>query len=120
MAQHVQTGHTAHMPIRTPNRIETLRKNRGWSMEELAARIVPTATASQINKLEKGYTRLNFDWMHKLASALECHPAELLPDPPIVTDSEEKQLLERYRGLSEPDKQTAFRFLDAMSSRKDA
>jgi len=103
------------MSERAPNQIRSLREGRGWSMDELGSRLTPPATASQINKLEKGYTRLTFEWMQRLARALECHPAQLLPDAPLVTDPREQALLDLYRGLSEQDRQAAFRFLDAMA-----
>ena len=88
-------------------------------MEELAARAVPPATASQINKLEKGHTRMTIEWMHRLARALECHPAELLPDAPIATPAE-RALVELYRGLAEPERRTLFRVADAMAKPEDA
>lgn len=99
-------------PPKFPNRIAEIRQERGWSMEELAARA--NTTASQINKLEKGRVRLNFDWMHRLARALEVHPVELHPGV-ILPTPEEQALLDRYRGLSEADRDTTFRFVDTMA-----
>lgn len=81
-------------------------------MEELAQRA--NTTASQINKLEKGYVKLSWDWMQRLGRALECHPGELLPlfQRPELS-AEEQALLDRYRGLSEEDRQAVFRVADA-------
>jgi transcriptional regulator with XRE-family HTH domain len=58
------------------NRIKELREKRGWSMRELAARA--KTTSSTINKLEKGITRLNTDWMGRIAEALEVPVYELM------------------------------------------
>lgn len=58
------------------NRIRELRLAKGWSMRELAARL--NASASTINDLEKGTTRLNTDWMRRLAKAFEVPPATFM------------------------------------------
>jgi transcriptional regulator with XRE-family HTH domain len=73
-------------------RIKELREKRGWSMRELAARA--NTTSSTINKLEKGLTRLNTDWLTRLAAALEVEPQELITPsdrepPPIQQDDVE-------------------------------
>lgn len=61
-------------------------------MRELAARA--NTTSSTINKLEKGLTRLNTDWLTRLAAALEVEPQELITPsdrepPPIQQDDVE-------------------------------
>jgi transcriptional regulator with XRE-family HTH domain len=58
------------------NRIKELREQKGWSMRELAARV--NATASTINKLEKGRTALNIHWMKRLGDAFNVQPEQLL------------------------------------------
>ena len=60
------------------NRIKELREARGWTMQELADRVVPTTTAPTINKIEKEQRGLTEKWMRRLALALGCAPAELL------------------------------------------
>ena len=66
------------------NRIKEWRSSRGWSLQHLAD-LVETSRA-QIDKLERGERRLTVDWMIRLAKALECLPADLLPlqrSPPL-------------------------------------
>ena len=85
------------------NRIKTLRKDRGWSMEQLAEACNPPTTASQINKLEKGQRKLNDEWLERLAKALGVKPYELLGQWTAEAEDEQK-LLERYRRLSLKEK----------------
>ena len=59
------------------NRIKELREGRGFSQERLAE--LAHTTRSQIVKLERGERRLTVDWMRRLAPALDCVPADLLP-----------------------------------------
>lgn len=49
---------------RMQNRIKELREIKGWSMRDLAARV--NTSASTINKLEKGETKLTVLWMERL------------------------------------------------------
>ena len=58
--------------------IQTLRKERGWSMQRLAEACDPPATASQINKIEKGAQRVTVDWLERLAHAFEVPLSTLL------------------------------------------
>lgn len=58
------------------NRIRELRKLKGLSAEELAARIGTTPT--QVRRLETGKRKLTVEWMRSIADALGVHPAELL------------------------------------------
>ncbi len=62
------------------NRVHEMRKQHGWSMQELADRCTPQATASQINKLEKGKTQLSFAWIDRIAKAFGCRDIDLLED----------------------------------------
>lgn len=78
-------------------------------MQQLGDRCHPAASASQINKLEKGQIRLTWDWLQRIADALEVHPSDLKPELGLVaTTDDEIALLEAYRGLSEAD-QARFR-----------
>lgn len=99
------------------NRIRELREARGWSLEDLAARCVPATTRATVHKLERGNIRLSDDWRARLARALECAPWDLLPledRPPVPTD-EEAEILNRFRGLSEPDQQKFVALLDILA-----
>lgn len=61
-----------------PNRIREWRERRGLSMQALADRA--STGKSQVDKLERGERRLTMDWMVRLSVALDCAPAELLPE----------------------------------------
>ena len=65
--------------MRYPNRIRELRKRLGLSQAALAERI--GSSQPQIDRLEKNGRRLTDDWMRRLAAALECEPADILPLP---------------------------------------
>ena len=58
------------------NRIKELRDKRGWTMRTLAARM--NTTSSTINKLEKGLTRLNIEWMKRFAEVFNVHPDQIV------------------------------------------
>ena len=58
------------------NRIKELRDKRGWTMRDLAARL--NTTSSTINKLEKGLTRLNVQWMKRLSEVFGVHPDQIV------------------------------------------
>jgi transcriptional regulator with XRE-family HTH domain len=88
----------------TPNRIAEWRKRRGLTMRDLAARA--DTTASQINKLEKGHTRLTADWMVRLSKVFNCAPGELIlasVDQPasadLVKNATDDQLISLGRWL---------------------
>lgn len=59
--------------------LREMRQRCQLSMEALAKRV--GTSASQINKLEKGERRLTEEWLHRLATALECAPGDLLNNP---------------------------------------
>jgi transcriptional regulator with XRE-family HTH domain len=104
--------------VETPyqaNLIAQIRESRRLSMEQLGAMLVPPATGSQINKLEKGQTQLTIDWLYRLSRALNCYPQELLPDllgPPI--SREEQLFVDLLRELGEQQRRTAYHLLDAL------
>lgn len=91
------------MQHKTENRIREWRTHRSLSQVELAERI--DTTAGTINKLETGATRLNTDWMERIAQALKCLPAELLPldfYKPYLAPGEER-ILSLYRSLDDTE-----------------
>jgi phage repressor protein C with HTH and peptisase S24 domain len=68
------------------NRIRTWRLKKDWSLQQLADAC--GTSRAQIDKLERGERRLTVDWMVRLAKALSCLPAELLPDSAGVSSGE--------------------------------
>ncbi|MCW5698770.1 MAG: helix-turn-helix transcriptional regulator [Rhodospirillales bacterium] len=95
------------------NRIRELREGRGWTMEELAVRVAPPTTASQISKLEKGRRKLTYEWMQKLALTLGCYPQDLVDQDTETLSYQEQQLLATFRGLSDVQQEA---FLHAASA----
>lgn len=59
------------------NRIRDIRKQKGFTLTDVAARCSPPTTAQTIGRLETGMRQLSLAWMNKIAAALEVEP-ELL------------------------------------------
>ena len=63
------------------NCIRQLRKDRGLTLSDLAARCEPPTTAQTIGRLETGMRTLSLDWLDRIAQALDISPNRLLaPD----------------------------------------
>jgi len=62
------------------NRIREIRKERGYSLKELAQRVGQNTSFGTIAKLERGDMKLSYDWMLKISAALTVEPAELISD----------------------------------------
>jgi len=95
-----------------PNRIRELRMARGWSQDQLAARV--GCSKPQISDLERGNRGLDLDWMRRLADALGVLPAHLLSDhdnPERLTD-EERALIWRYRDMPAGEREMLERVAD--------
>lgn len=71
--------------------IKALRQGRGWTMRELAERL--DTTSSTVNKLEKGVTRLNVEWIKRLSEAFDVLPEAIvefsLTSPPLYSGDAE-------------------------------
>lgn len=59
------------------NRIRDIRKEKGWTLADLADACDPPTTAQTIGRLETGMRNLSTKWMDRIAVALEIEP-ELL------------------------------------------
>lgn len=59
------------------NRIRDIRRQKGWTLADVAERCVPPTTAQTIGRLETGMRQLSLTWMNRIAQALEVDP-ELL------------------------------------------
>lgn len=94
------------------NRIRELRRKRGWSEAKLGARCIPAMTADQIHKREMQQVAVTIEDLIGISRALQCHPADLLPLPAV--DSAELDLVDRYRGMAEPTRQTLFGMIDVL------
>lgn len=59
------------------NRIRDIRKEKGWTLADLAEACDPPTTAQTIGRLETGMRNLSIKWMERIAAALDIEP-ELL------------------------------------------
>lgn len=59
------------------NRIRDIRREKGLTLADVAARCAPPTTAQTIGRLETGMRQLSLVWMNRIAAALQVEP-ELL------------------------------------------
>lgn len=97
-----------------PNRIRELREQQEISQAELARRINVTPPALQ--KIEAGARKLDQQWMRRIARALDCDPADLLPatDNPWALSDEEKVWIDRMRRSRAEDREKLKRVADVV------
>jgi transcriptional regulator with XRE-family HTH domain len=95
------------------NRLKELRKAKGLTLEALAQRV--GSSNQHVSHLENGKRRLSVDWMERLATALECHPLELLHDGVLARTKQEQGLLEVFRGLSAEQQEALLVALTALA-----
>jgi transcriptional regulator with XRE-family HTH domain len=60
------------------NRIRDIRKQKGFTLADVAARCSPATTAQTIGRLETGTRNLSLGWMNRIAEALGVEPELLL------------------------------------------
>ena len=71
------------------NRIRDIRREKGLTLADVAARCTPTTTAQTIGRLETGMRNLSLVWMNRIAAALGVEPELLVrgedsPHPQLV------------------------------------
>ncbi len=71
------------------NRIRDIRREKGLTLADVAARCAPPTTPQTIGRLETGMRNLSLVWMNRIAAALAVEPELLLrgesrPSPRIV------------------------------------
>ncbi|MBO9576549.1 MAG: helix-turn-helix transcriptional regulator [Sphingobium sp.] len=66
-------------------RIRDVRKARGLTLEEVAARCVPPTTAQTIGRLETGTRTVSVKWLNRIADALDVQAADLVDLPQSET-----------------------------------
>ncbi|MEL0253381.1 MAG: helix-turn-helix transcriptional regulator, partial [Novosphingobium sp.] len=52
------------------NRIRDIRRQKGMTLADVAARCAPPTTAQTIGRLETGTRSLSLSWMNRIGSAL--------------------------------------------------
>lgn len=64
------------------SRIREVRRAKGFTLADVAARCRPETTAQTIGRLETGIRTLSLDWLNRIADALDVDSSELvqLPD----------------------------------------
>lgn len=60
------------------NRIRDIRKDKGLTLADVAARCDPPTTAQTIGRLETGMRQLSLAWMNRIAAALQVDPQLLV------------------------------------------
>lgn len=66
--------------------IREVRRAKGLTLEDVAARCAPPTTAQTIGRLETGTRTVSVAWLNRIAAALEVDAADLvrLPDRPDI------------------------------------
>ena len=73
------------------NRIRDIRKEKGLTLADVAARCDPPTTAQTIGRLETGTRNLSLVWMNRIGAALEVDPELLVKGE----QSQQPQLIAR-------------------------
>lgn len=60
------------------NRIRDIRRQKGWTLADLAAACDPPTTAQTIGRLETGTRNLSLKWMERIGEALGVDPEVLV------------------------------------------
>lgn len=60
------------------NRIRDIRKQKGWTLADLAEACDPPTTPQTVGRLETGMRNLSTKWMDRIAKALDVDPQLLL------------------------------------------
>ncbi|MCA0902611.1 helix-turn-helix domain-containing protein [Qipengyuania aquimaris] len=60
------------------NRIRDIRKQKGWTLADLAEACDPPTTPQTVGRLETGMRNLSLKWMERIADALSVEPEVLV------------------------------------------
>ncbi len=89
------------------NRIRLMRARQGLTLQQLSARVDPPASYQQIARLERDERRLTWDWLMKIARALNCSPMDLIEDGWERLSPAERKLVVAFRDLPEARRSSA-------------
>jgi transcriptional regulator with XRE-family HTH domain len=85
-------------------RLQSLRKKRGLTQEQLGARLAPQVTRASIANIESGKQRVLAHTIAQLADALEASIDELLRERSAVPDETLKEAVDaKLQGRVAPD-----------------
>lgn len=104
--------HTRKYPS---NRIKDIREDRGLTQEQLAEKLC--TSNQQIGRLENSERRLTWEWMQRIANALECHPMDLVDESSTSSNTEERKLLNTYRALPPQERKTVADMADYLAEK---
>lgn len=99
-----------------------LRKERGWSQDDLASRVGTHTT--HLSRLENGKSQPSIELLHKLARTLGVTMDYLMDEdagelvPVSVQDKSMAERLELLQTLDETDRQTILHVIDSMLTKK--
>lgn len=88
-------------------RLKHVRKQRGLTLAELAARI--GTTADQLSRLERGERQVTLGWLERIARGLNVEPVSLIGGE--VIDDDERAWLHCYRKMSGEERTRWLRML---------
>jgi len=104
------------------NNVKRLRKERGWSQAELAAKI--GAHLNHVNKIENGKYMPSFDTVMKLANVLEVSLDYLAgdsnggPEEVKIENQAFAAKIQLLNTLDEEERQTVIKIIDTMLTKK--
>ena len=101
-----------YLVVKVPNRIKNLRIAKGLTQAALAE--ASETTQQQIARLENGDRELTASWLMRLATALECHAIELLPEE-IAFSRRTQAMAVLFEDLSPEDQERLLKLCDALS-----
>ena len=90
--------------------IKRLRKERGWSQEDLAKK-VGYSGKSMISRIEKGQMNLQQSQIVAFAKALNVEPGDLFGSDGVYSNSDERTLIDKYRSADETTREMVRRLL---------
>lgn len=61
--------------------IREVRRSRGMTLQEVAARCTPPTTAQTVGRLETGARTVSIGWLNRIAAALDVDAADLVQAP---------------------------------------
>lgn len=98
------------------NFIKQIREDRDISTAKLASMM--NTTPQQISHLELGKRKLSWEWILRLADALQCHPLDITEGPAKPKAPQERDLLNKFRQLGETEQGMFITMLDSLTTEK--
>lgn len=102
------------------NYIKELREARGMSLEDVAQAV--GVTNPYVSMLEQGKRGLSWMMLRKLADAFQCNPLEITEGtsrPEEPRNRQEKEMLRKFRGLADGEREMFSYMLDSFASGKN-